>query len=187
MNELVNGEMVLPLSEYDKLVEENDCLKAKILYLEGQITGMKEATYQRFISSAKRDIKKMTSPTKRVIKQARLIRPRATELDISMAKRMAEGIRNVVGETARTPSPERWAEEIRIMRDRDKLLPSVIMETFIWANRDSFWKSNILSPKALRKHWDKLRAKIQTTNKFEEAPRSEDNLAYIKNRMDTTT
>jgi len=183
INNLLEGKIILDEEQYNKLVEENDCLKAKILYLEGQITGMKEATYQRFVSSAKREIKKVAKPTKKIIKKAQLAKPQPTELDRSIAQRMSEGIRNVIGESRRSPSIDSWSNDIRLMRERDNLLPSLIMETFIWANRDPFWKTNILSPRSLRKHWDTLRAKLKTSEKHSDSPRNDDNMAYIKERM----
>lgn len=63
--------------------------------------------------------------------------------------------------TAREPDLEKWANELRIMSQRDG--PDRTLDEaralFAWANQDAFWRTNILSPGALRKHWDKLRIK----------------------------
>lgn len=56
----------------------------------------------------------------------------------------------------REPIFETWANEIRLMRERDSRSLSEIRELFEWANQDSFWKLNILSPVKLREQWDKL-------------------------------
>ena len=55
-----------------KLQEENECLKAKIIYLEGQLTGMKEATRSRFIVDMGKELKKSQKIPNRIRKQAKL-------------------------------------------------------------------------------------------------------------------
>lgn len=45
------------------------------------------------------------------------------------------------------------------MRVRDKRTHYEICDLFQWANRDEFWKDNILSPSSLRKQWDQLTTK----------------------------
>lgn len=49
-----------------------------------------------------------------------------------------------------------WANDIRLMRERDKRTHAQIRELFTKANSDKFWQGNILSAAALRKHWDRL-------------------------------
>ncbi len=51
---------------------------------------------------------------------------------------------------------QKWANSIRLMRDRDKRTDDQIRELFTWCNDDSFWRNNILSPDKLRKQWDDL-------------------------------
>lgn len=51
---------------------------------------------------------------------------------------------------------DKWADTIRLMRERDKRTHREICELFKWANEDSFWQTNILSPTKLRQQWDKL-------------------------------
>lgn len=62
---------------------------------------------------------------------------------------------------AKKPNFEDWANEIRVMRERDGPDRSLeqIKALFDWANRDPFWKSNILSPAKLREKWDQLQIK----------------------------
>ncbi|RZN55161.1 helix-turn-helix domain-containing protein [Avibacterium paragallinarum] len=57
------------------------------------------------------------------------------------------------------PSFDSWANEIRLMRERDGRTHREICELFQWANQDSFWKANILSPAKLREKWDQLTVK----------------------------
>lgn len=59
----------------------------------------------------------------------------------------------------RKPAMESWANEIRLMREKDNCTHSEILTLFRFANSDDFWKSNILSPKKLRNKWDVLTIK----------------------------
>jgi hypothetical protein len=54
------------------------------------------------------------------------------------------------------PNYKSWGNTIRLMIERDGRTEDEIKHLFLWANNHSFWKSNILSPEALRKQWDKL-------------------------------
>jgi hypothetical protein len=67
-----------------------------------------------------------------------------------------------VNPTAKEPNWDSWANDIRLMREQDRRDHRGICELFGWANKDSFWKANILSPDTLRKQWDKLTAKRGT-------------------------
>lgn len=65
----------------------------------------------------------------------------------------------LVSASAKEPSWPAWSNEIRMMREIDKRTSEEICDLFRWANADSFWCSNILSPKKLREKWDQLAAK----------------------------
>ena len=52
-----------------------------------------------------------------------------------------------------------WANTIRLMRVQDNRSHYEICELFQWANKDDFWKDNILSPSSLRKQWEQLATK----------------------------
>lgn len=55
------------------------------------------------------------------------------------------------------PSFDNWANQVRLIRVRDKKTDHEIRGLFEWANNDSaFWQGNILSPSKLRIQWDKL-------------------------------
>ena len=57
------------------------------------------------------------------------------------------------------PKFESWANDIRLMRERDNRTHKDICELFKWANQDRFWSVNILSPATLRDKWDQLSMK----------------------------
>lgn len=56
----------------------------------------------------------------------------------------------------RQPDMASWARDVRLMRERDKRSRREIAALFDWANRDAFWRNNILSPGKLRAQWDQL-------------------------------
>jgi hypothetical protein len=59
---------------------------------------------------------------------------------------------------AREPNWSVWSDEVRKMREIDKRAHREICELLLWASKDSFWCSNVLSPVSLRKQWDRLAA-----------------------------
>jgi hypothetical protein len=75
--------------------------------------------------------------------------------DLETAKWMFSRIRDLGG-NPKEPSYPSWANTIRLMRERDNRSDAEIREVFTWANGDSFWRSNILSPDKLRGKWQQL-------------------------------
>lgn len=71
----------------------------------------------------------------------------------------------VVDASAKEPNWADWANVVRLMRQQDNRTHKEICELFFWANRDSFWCSNILSPAALRKKWGTLSAQMGKPNR----------------------
>lgn len=49
-----------------------------------------------------------------------------------------------------------WANDVRLMRDLDGRSHREICELCLWASKDAFWHTNILSPAKLRAKWDTL-------------------------------
>lgn len=60
--------------------------------------------------------------------------------------------------SGKQPNLERWASEIRLIREADGRSSAEIRSLFEWANRHNFWQSNIRSPGKLREKWDTLEA-----------------------------
>lgn len=60
----------------------------------------------------------------------------------------------------RQPNLDSWANDVRLMRERDKRSLEQIRSTFTWANNHSFWQQNILSPSKLREKFDNLLVQI---------------------------
>lgn len=57
-----------------------------------------------------------------------------------------------------------WADAVRLMREQDNRTYDEMASLFKWVTQDSFWKSNILSPKKLREKWDALKIKSMEAN-----------------------
>ncbi|MCY8971474.1 Replication protein O [Bacillus atrophaeus] len=70
---------------------------------------------------------------------------------------------------AKKPNFEKWANEFRLMRERDKRTDQQIKYLINWSQQDSFWKTNILSPASLRKQFDRLVTKIKSDKEQERA------------------
>ncbi|EOQ18640.1 hypothetical protein [Bacillus cereus] len=64
-------------------------------------------------------------------------------------------------ENCKEPNLESWANEMRLMRERDKRTEEQIQYVMKWSQRDPFWKTNILSPSKLRKQFDQLIMRIK--------------------------
>lgn len=54
------------------------------------------------------------------------------------------------------PNFKAWANEVRLIRERDGRTHREICELLQWAHTIPFWRGNILSPAKLREHWDRL-------------------------------
>lgn len=73
--------------------------------------------------------------------------------------RCAEWLFDVVqsiSSSARKPNYAAWANDIRLMRERDQRTHKQIATLFKWACEDKFWKGNVLCPSTLREKWTQL-------------------------------
>jgi Holliday junction resolvase len=92
-----------------------------------------------------------------------------TEEDLRLAKWMFSLIQQL-DPKAKKPNFDKWADVVRLMRERDELNHREIAEVFKWANNDSFWKSNILSPSKLRDKFSDLRIKMKSDKPKDKQP-----------------
>lgn len=83
-----------------------------------------------------------------------------TDAQYSVSASIWEQIR-VVNPTMKHPNLDSWANDVRLMVEQDNRTLTQIADVFLWANRDDFWKSNILSTSKLRKQFDSLTAKMR--------------------------
>lgn len=90
--------------------------------------------------------------------------PKFNDEDLTLAREMFDGIQ-AIQPNARLPNLDRWANEMRLLRsDGQDRTAEAIRATLAWVRQDPFWKSNILSPVKLRKHWDTLQLKRSSQN-----------------------
>ncbi|NBM12325.1 replication protein 15, partial [Proteus sp. G2670] len=71
----------------------------------------------------------------------------------------------IVSPSTKEPNWSTWANDIRLMRQLDGHAHQDICRMFKWANRDSFWCSNVLSPAKLREKWETLTIQSQQPNR----------------------
>lgn len=83
---------------------------------------------------------------------------RSTPHDVDVAQSIWQGVL-AIRPNHKPPNLNAWANDIRLMREQDGRTHEEIRDLFAWANRDDFWRTNILSPAKLRKQWDQLAIK----------------------------
>lgn len=89
--------------------------------------------------------------------------PREATPDDEKCARWLFGVVRQTAPAAREPSLAAWANDIRLLRERDGRTHREICELFQWAHSDSFWCLNILCPKKLREKWDRLALQRERT------------------------
>lgn len=100
--------------------------------------------------------------------EAAIYTPNAAKWGNSEDLRCAEWLFSVVqsiAPSARKPNYAAWANDVRLMRERDLRTHREIAQLFQWACSDSFWKGNVLCPATLREKWLQLdikRSKMRT-------------------------
>lgn len=88
-----------------------------------------------------------------------------SDRQFKFAEAMLEKIKNIAPNT-KTPNLESWANSIRLLNETDSVDLDQAWKVFCWANRDSFWKTNILSASKFRDKYSQLSAKA-FSNQYE--------------------
>lgn len=68
------------------------------------------------------------------------------------------------------PNLQGWANDVRLMMERDKRTEEQIIYLMDWVQNDSFWKQNILSPSKLREKFDQLVIRVREGIKKQNKP-----------------
>jgi len=92
--------------------------------------------------------------------------------DMRFAEEMLKRIK-IINPATKQPSMESWANTIRLMREIDGRTHKEMWAAFDWANRDSFWCTNILSPTKLRKQYEKLVVRMSNMGQPSQKPKQE--------------
>ncbi len=75
--------------------------------------------------------------------------------DMALAELLLDEIRkNNSG--FKQPNLEKWASDVRLMRERDERTEEQIKYLITWSQKHEFWQANILSPAKLRTKFDTL-------------------------------
>jgi hypothetical protein len=88
------------------------------------------------------------------------VEPKRDPDDYRLAEWMAQHVLRVAPKS-KPPKLDSWADTIRLMRERDEHSHRDIAAVFTFANNDSFWSVNILSPTKLREKFGELDAKMR--------------------------
>lgn len=80
------------------------------------------------------------------------------EIEFELADYLFQAIKGNNPE-AKQPNMQTWSNDIRLMIERDKRTPTQIRNMIDWGQSDSFWMTNILSPKKLREKYDQMKVK----------------------------
>ena len=94
------------------------------------------------------------------------------------AARWIHAMRLTVNSSLNEPKWVEWANTIRLMRLQDNRTHFEICDLFKWANRNDFWKDNILSPSSLRKQWDQLATKRKRSDENAAAKGVKDKVGF---------
>jgi len=84
--------------------------------------------------------------------------------DMSMAKRLFNHCLRSVP-SSKVPNYQEWANEFRLIRERDKRSKDDIYAILAWMLGDEFWSGQIRSPQKLRKHYETMFAKRNSERK----------------------
>jgi len=97
-------------------------------------------------------------------KEPRKPRPPPAAEDSELARFIWDAVRRMQP-SRKPPNLDKWANDIRRMRETDKRTPDEIRQVFLWANADDFWQTNILSPEKLRSKFDDLTLRMEKARK----------------------
>ena len=67
--------------------------------------------------------------------------------------------------SSKVPNYQEWANEFRLIRERDKRSKNDIYAILAWMLGDEFWAGQIRSPQKLRKHYETMFAKRNSERK----------------------
>ncbi|MCG7410594.1 phage replisome organizer N-terminal domain-containing protein [Paenibacillus sp. ACRRX] len=89
---------------------------------------------------------------------------------------------NKVAHLIKKPNMKKWADEFRKIVELDKRALQELKAVIDWCTTDSFWQTNILSPKKLREKYPELGLKMHGGSKPTKS-RTQNNKALLQKRM----
>lgn len=88
-----------------------------------------------------------------------------TEEDFELAEKIFDCVLAIAPKTKK-PNLKRWADDIRLMRERDGHTLQEIMQVFLFANTHHFWWKNIQSPSKLREQFARLHSEMTNGDRY---------------------
>ena len=82
-----------------------------------------------------------------------------TPKDMELSKLLLDRIKKNTP-TYKEPNLDNWANDCRLMRERDNRTPEQIEHLIEWSQKDDFWSANILSMKKVRDKFDTMVAQM---------------------------
>ncbi|MFD2696349.1 hypothetical protein ACFSUE_22410, partial [Sporolactobacillus shoreicorticis] len=83
------------------------------------------------------------------------------DVHLELAEKMRDEIKSNKPNCKVPDKLDGWANEMRLMMERDKRTEKQIKYLIEWSQQDSFWSTNCLSPSSLRKHFDQMAAQCK--------------------------
>lgn len=145
-------------ARWKKSSNSKDSAKAEPKQSDGNADALQTHSDRNAIKESK--VKESKENKNKEKESKKEISPKFETCDMEMAQQlfslMLENNPNV-----KKPDFNNWANEIRLMRERDNRTEDQIRYLIDWTQSDSFWKGNILSPAKLRKQFDQLAIKVR--------------------------
>lgn len=97
--------------------------------------------------------------------------------DVALAEWFADRVASVqptrreIQAARRNATVAKWANDLRLLRERDRRTSAEVRNLFERIQRDPFWRLNVLSPAKLREKWDDLALKLSPKGHCHAAPR----------------
>ncbi|MEN3130828.1 phage replisome organizer N-terminal domain-containing protein [Bacillus cereus] len=129
------------------------------LALEGE-NNKRDVTLHVTHGNATEEDKELEEDKDEDIKNIKPSRHKYEICDMKAAKYLFEKIKENNLKQKEPSSFDSWANNVRLMRERDNRTLQEIKDVIDWCQNDSFWKSNILSTAKLRQQFDQLYMKM---------------------------
>jgi phage replication O-like protein O len=181
-NKSQKGSATTPVSKNITGVVNNPTLGSSTTPCRGRLQPQKGVTYNPPLNTKEnsKETFKENSPSentpttevkKSLLEKVQLKNPQAViatkkglaifwgeQIDLDLANQIW-AMATIITMDTKEPSWATWANEIRLMRDTDNRTNQQILALFTFANQDSFWAANVLSPSKLREKWGTLAAR----------------------------
>ena len=157
LNLLQNDSMIVKKTDHKKTIVEvlNYCV-----FQDFETTEEPEKDQRK---TSKRPVKDPTNNVKNIKNEKNIVSSNVFA-DDSLEIILASELFNLIlvnNPKAKKPNLQTWAKQFDLIIRIDKRDIDEIRTVINWTQRDSFWMGNILTPKTLRKQFDKLTIQMQ--------------------------